>query len=169
MSALKKLQTLSEDRNLRKKLAVCYQCGMCTGGCPVAHARPDYNPRRILEAIILGQYDEILSSHLIWLCSSCHSCLERCPQKIELSELFTELKNTAAESGNIPRLLLERAKRIADTGQSTPISKASVVWREKLGLAPLSQVNVEEVHTLLEATKFPGWVERRRSSNGASD
>ena len=94
--------------------------------------------------------------------------MERCPQRIEISELFVDLKNAAAESGSIPRLLLERAKRIAETGQSTPNSKASLVWREKLGLAPSSQVNIEEVRTLLEAAKFPGSVERRRDNvNGA--
>jgi len=154
---------LTEDRNLRKKLAVCYQCGMCTGGCPVAHARSDYNPRRMLETIILGQYNEILTSELVWLCTSCNSCLERCPQKIALSELLIDLKNAAAESGNIPKLLLERAKRIADTGQSTPTSKASLVWRDKLGLPPPPQANVEEVQTLLEATKFLGCVARGRN------
>jgi len=137
---------------------------MCTGGCPVAHVRPDYNPRRMLETILLGQYDELLTSNLIWLCTSCHSCLERCPQRIELSELLIDLKNAAAESGNIPKLLLERAKRIAETGQSTPVSKASLVWRERLNLAPISPVNVEEIQTILQATEFPGWLERTRSN-----
>ena len=164
MGAGEKLRALAEDENLRKRLAGCYQCGMCTGGCPVAHVKPDYNPRRMLEAIILGQYDEILSSDLIWLCTSCHSCLERCPQRIEVSELLIELKNLAAETGNIPKLLLERAKRIAETGESTPVSKASLVWREKLNLPPITPVNVEEVQTILQATDFPGWLERTRSS-----
>ena len=130
----------------------------------MAHVRPDYNPRRMLETILLGHYDEVLSSNLIWLCTSCHSCLERCPQRIELSELLIDLKNAAAESGNIPRTLLERARRIAETGQSTPISKASLVWREKLGLAPISPVNVEEIQTILQATEFPGRVDRTRSN-----
>jgi len=130
----------------------------------VAHVRPDYNPRRMLETILLGQYDELLTSNLIWLCTSCHSCLERCPQRIELSELLIDLKNAAAESGNIPKLLLERAKRIAETGQSTPVSKASLVWRERLNLAPISPVNVEEIQTILQATEFPGWLERTRSN-----
>lgn len=130
----------------------------------MAHVRPDYNPRRMLETILLGQYDELLTSNLIWLCTSCHSCLERCPQRIELSELLIDLKNAAAESGNIPKLLLERAKRIAETGQSTPVSKASLVWRERLNLAPISPVNVEEIQTILQATEFPGWLERTRSN-----
>jgi len=136
----------------------------------VAHVRPDYNPRRMLETILLGHYDEVLSSNLIWLCTSCHSCLERCPQRIELSELLIDLKNAAAESGNIPKMLLERARRIAETGQSTPISKASLVWREKLGLAPISPVNVEETQTILQASDFPGLLERTRSNaNGTRD
>ena len=130
----------------------------------MAHVRPDYNPRRMLETILLGHYDQVLASNLIWLCTSCHSCLERCPQRIELSELLIDLKNAAAESGNIPRMLLERARRIAETGQSTPISKASLVWREKLGLAPISPVNVEEIQTILQATEFPGRVDRTRSN-----
>lgn len=167
MKAVDKLRALAENENYRKKLAVCYQCGVCTGGCPVAYVKPEYNPRRMLEAIILGQYDEILSSDLVWLCTSCHSCLERCPQRIEVSELLIELRNLAAESGNIPKLLLERAKRIAETGQSTPISRASIVWREKLNLAPISPANVEEIQGILQATNFPGWTERARNqTNG---
>jgi len=163
MVAIERLRALVEDESYRKKLAICYQCGTCTGGCPVAYVKPDYNPRRILETAILGRYDEVLSSDLIWLCTSCHSCLERCPQRIEVSELLIDLKNLAAEDGNIPKLLLERAKRIAETGESTPSSKASLVWREKLNLAPISPVNVEEVRAILQAAGFPVILERRGS------
>lgn len=167
MGAINKLRALVEDESYRKKLAICYQCGICTGGCPVAYVKPDYNPRRILETAILGRYDEILSSDLIWLCTSCHSCLERCPQRIEVSEFLIDLKNVAAETGNIPKLLLERAKRIAETGQSTPISKASLVWRGKQNLAPISPVNIEEIQAILQATGFPASLQKTRSpANG---
>lgn len=167
MGAINKLRALVEDESYRKKLAICYQCGICTGGCPVAYVKPDYNPRRILETAILGRYDEILSSDLIWLCTSCHSCLERCPQRIEVSEFLIDLKNVAAETGNIPKLLLERAKRIAETGQSTPISKASLVWRGKQNLAPISPVNIEEIQAILQATGFPASLQKTRGpANG---
>lgn len=163
LTAAGKLRALAEDQTYRRKLAICYQCGMCTGGCPVAYVKPEYNPRRMLEAVIFGQYAEILSSELIWLCTSCHSCLERCPQKIEVSELLIELRNLAAENGKIPKLLLERARRIADTGESTPISRASLVWREKLDLPPISPADTEEVQAILQAANFPGWIERARN------
>ncbi len=163
MTAAGRLQAFAEDHICRSRLATCYQCGMCTGGCPVAYVKPEYNPRRMLEAIILGQYAEILSSEMLWLCTSCHSCLERCPQKIEVSELLIDLRNLAAEKGNIPKLLLERARRIADTGQSTPISKASLIWRDKLDLPSISPVDIKEVRAILQAANFPGWIERARS------
>jgi heterodisulfide reductase subunit C len=95
--------------------------------------------------------------------------MQRCPQRIEITELFVDLKNAAAESRRIPEPLFERAKRIAETGRSTPNSKASLVWREKLGLAPPNDVNVEEVRVLLESVKFLGSLERRRNGlDGAS-
>lgn len=167
LTAAEKLQALVKDPSYHKKLAICYQCGVCTGGCPVAYVKPEYNPRRILETLILGEYDELVSSDLAWLCTSCHSCLERCPQRIEVSELLIELRNLAAEKGRIPKLLLERAQRIAETGQSTPISRAGLVWREKLNLAPISPANVAEVQEILQATNFPGWTERvRNQTNG---
>ena len=163
LTAAERLQAFAEDHTYRSRLATCYQCGMCTGGCPVAYVKPEYNPRRMLEAIISGQYAEILSSEMLWLCTSCHSCLERCPQRIEVSELLIDLRNMAAEKGKIPKLILERARRIADTGQSTPISRASLVWREKLDLPPISPVDVDEVQAILQAANFPGWIERARN------
>jgi len=117
----------------------------------------------MVETVILGRYDEILSSDLVWLCTSCQSCLERCPQRIEVSELLIELRNLAAEKGKIPKLLLERAERIAETGQSTPVSRAGLIWREKLNLSPIIPANVHEVQAILEATNFPGWINRARN------
>lgn len=168
MGAIDNLGALVENSDYRKKLAICYQCGACTGGCPVAQFEPEYNPRRMLEAIILGQYDEVLSSDLIWLCTSCHSCLERCPQRIAISDLLVEIKNAAADSGNIPALLLDRAKNIAQTGRSTPASRATLVWREKLNLPPISSVNIEEVQGILDAANFPGWIRRERNQRNGT-
>ncbi|GAH16652.1 unnamed protein product, partial [marine sediment metagenome] len=35
-------------------------------------------------------------------CSYCHTCLERCPQKIAVSEIIVKLKNIAAKVRGIP-------------------------------------------------------------------
>ena len=67
----------------------CYQCGMCTGDCPVAWANPEFNPRKIILNI---QSDG--SSELVWLCSVCFKCL-RCPRDVKPVEVFSNLRKLA--------------------------------------------------------------------------
>jgi heterodisulfide reductase subunit C len=52
--------------------ALCYQCGKCTAGCPIAYAM-DYPPHQILRGVQLGMRDVVLSSRTIWLCAACES------------------------------------------------------------------------------------------------
>ncbi len=42
-------------------LSYCYQCGTCSGGCPVAkETNGKYNPRRIIEKSLLGMKDKLI-------------------------------------------------------------------------------------------------------------
>lgn len=61
----------------------CYQCGKCSAGCPMAHAM-DLLPRQVMRCIQLGDMDTLLKSKSIWLCASCHACVDRCPNSINL-------------------------------------------------------------------------------------
>ena len=36
----------------------CYQCGTCAGGCPALRYTKIYNPRRIIENVLLGFKEE---------------------------------------------------------------------------------------------------------------
>lgn len=76
----------------------CYQCGVCSGGCPVSFAM-DYTPRQIIRMVQLGMIDEVLSSATIWLCASCSTCATRCPREIELPEVMASLKSLAIKKG----------------------------------------------------------------------
>lgn len=76
----------------------CYQCGVCSGGCPVSFMM-DYTPRQILRMVQLGMKDKVLSSTTIWLCSSCNTCFTRCPREIELPEVMASLKSIAIKEG----------------------------------------------------------------------
>jgi len=76
----------------------CYQCGMCSGGCPVSFMM-DYTPRQILRMGQLGMKDEVLSSTTIWLCASCNTCFTRCPREIDLPEVMATLKSQAIKEG----------------------------------------------------------------------
>jgi len=79
-----------------EKIPLCFQCGVCSGSCPVVFAM-DYTPRQIMELIKLGVKDLVLNSLTIWLCSDCYSCSVRCPQGIDVKQVMDTLKEMALE------------------------------------------------------------------------
>lgn len=76
----------------------CYQCGTCSGSCPVIEEM-EHGPRRILHMIQAGMEEEVLSSRDIWRCVSCYSCANRCPRGIEITDLMAELRRMAIQKG----------------------------------------------------------------------
>jgi ferredoxin len=60
--------------------------------------RPTTIPQ-MMEELILGRWEEILSGKLIWLCTLCHTCYEVCPQGVGVSHIIIKLRNLAAEKG----------------------------------------------------------------------
>ena len=85
-----------------EKVPLCFQCGVCSGSCPVAFAM-DYTPRQIMELIELGAKDLVLNSSTIWLCAACYSCSVRCPQGVDLKEVMDTLKEMALEDPKYSR------------------------------------------------------------------
>lgn len=73
----------------------CFQCGVCSGACPVAFAG-DYSPREILRMINLGM-DKAINSSTIWLCISCYLCTERCPMRIDVAKVMLTLRRISIE------------------------------------------------------------------------
>ncbi|TRO47885.1 dihydropyrimidine dehydrogenase [Candidatus Bathyarchaeota archaeon] len=60
---------------------------------------PDtYNPRTLLHNLPLGNI-ELLNSAALWLCAWCNRCYNRCPQKINLPEIFQALRKLAVQYG----------------------------------------------------------------------
>ncbi len=91
---------------------LCIQCMGCTGVCPFAYAM-DYPPHKILRLIQLGCRDQVLNASSIWICVSCHSCSNQCPQALDIVSLMDSLRETALdERRRIPEqdiLLFHRA------------------------------------------------------------
>lgn len=69
----------------------CYQCGICSSGCPVTDYM-DYSPNQVIRLIQLGCVDEILNSRTIWICSTCLQCSARCPKGIEVAKVMEALR-----------------------------------------------------------------------------
>jgi heterodisulfide reductase subunit C len=81
-------------RNLNR----CYQCSMCSDGCPVAYVM-DYYPNQLIHMVRLGLKERVLQSTTIWLCASCETCATRCPNEIDIVRLMDVLRVESLEEG----------------------------------------------------------------------
>jgi heterodisulfide reductase subunit C len=72
-------------------IMLCFQCQKCTAGCPVA-ASTDMKVHEIIRLVQLGARDEVLSSRMIWECTSCETCGARCPQGVDLPAIIDALR-----------------------------------------------------------------------------
>lgn len=132
-----------------ENLNFCYQCGTCSLGCPVSKVRTDYDPRQIIRMVIWGMKEDVLSSEAIWLCSTCYTCFERCPQDVKITELFNVLKNMAAQEGYIHPSHKVQVKLIGGGGRLYEIEEFDNKKRERSNL-PKLQPKFEDVPKLLK-------------------
>lgn len=75
----------------REDILLCYQCGMCSAGCPIAFAM-DLLPNQIIQLVQLGLEAEVAKSKTIWLCASCLTCSVRCPRGLDLAKVMEALR-----------------------------------------------------------------------------
>jgi len=69
----------------------CYQCGMCSAGCPMSEEM-DLLPNQVIRFLQMGAFDEILGSSTVWLCASCYTCRARCPRGVDLARLMEAVR-----------------------------------------------------------------------------
>lgn len=123
-SKLSKNDLDSETINLLERvsgedLKKCYQCGNCSGGCPVS-LEMDVPPSQMIRLLQLGSVEEVTSSESMWLCLGCMQCYSRCPKSVSAARLFEALRQLTLRKGtdheevkDIPMPLLERAPQQA--------------------------------------------------------
>lgn len=107
-----------------EKLEHCFQCGTCSGVCPLS-IYMDYTPRRIMNLARSGFKKEVLSSLTIWLCSSCYACTVQCPKQIKITDIMYALKQQAIREKMYPKrfpipvLAREFFKMVYSMGRTT--------------------------------------------------
>ena len=136
-------------------LYVCIQCGVCTNNCsvaPVSNGR--YNPRLIMQEILRGQRETLETDHQpdIWLCSTCQKCVENCPQKIDITEIFSYVKNECFVKGISTDGFQRQAKMIFEYGSAIAITNPILKRREQLGLSEIKFTDLEEIQLMMKET-----------------
>jgi heterodisulfide reductase subunit C len=93
-----------EEKILKEIVKGCYQCGVCTGCCPLGYFLEAYQPSLYIYELLLGDREKVLKEGHLWTCLTCGYCYEKCPQNVftyiknaskrEPSKQFTRLYNT---------------------------------------------------------------------------
>lgn len=84
-----------------EKLKYCFECGICTGSCPMNELLPnDYNPRILIEEIYHNPKGA-LNDPALWMCAWCYRCYKHCPQKVKLPDVLLSVRKIAKEQGKL--------------------------------------------------------------------
>lgn len=114
----------------------CYQCSACVAECPAAQSFTGFNPREIVLATVLGVAEYLTAKDsMIWQCTTCYKCYERCPQGTHPVEVITALKNIAFEQGNAPDEVVALREAVIENGALLVAGGAIDKRRAELGLA----------------------------------
>ncbi|GAB4306155.1 MAG: CoB--CoM heterodisulfide reductase subunit C [Promethearchaeota archaeon] len=139
----------------KPSLAYCFQCATCSGGCPVAlKTGGKYNPRKIIQMSLLGLGERLVEDPTIWLCSTCQKCVEYCPQRVDLTEIFTEIKNRAVRAGHRPDSFVTQGQAILSSGMAIPLSPAILRRRKQLNLPEFKPAGEGELKVLFDQLKL---------------
>ncbi len=136
-------------------IKVCFGCKACTAACPIESVNEKYDPRRIIRMALLGMKKEILEDEFIWLCSSCYSCSEVCPQNVRFTEVMYAIKNMAAMEGCVPAGLKMQKSLLKEHGRLYEITDFENEKREKLGLPPIIE-KPEDYDSMLQSSQSEG-------------
>lgn len=140
-------------------LALCYQCGTCSGACPSGRRTP-YMIRRLVRKAALGLKDEVISDDAIWMCTTCYECQERCPRDVKIVEIVKAVRNVAAHAGYMALAHKKTGSFVVKTGHGVPINDKTKELRKEIGLDEVPPTThkypeaLEEVQKLVKLTKF---------------
>jgi len=140
-------------------LALCFQCGTCTGACPSGRRTP-YRIRQIVRKSVMGFKDEVISDDSLWMCTTCYECQERCPRGIKIVDIVKIARNYAAKAGYMAPAHKAVGSFVLKTGHGVPINDATMELRKRVGLDELPPTThsfpeaLEEVQKIIKATSF---------------
>jgi len=85
-----------------EEIKMCMNCGVCAGSCPLS-LQMDYPPRQVFALIRAGKRETVLNSNAIMLCTSCYTCVVKCPRNIPVMDVMHGLAHYSLRQGFVPR------------------------------------------------------------------
>ncbi|MFH1502782.1 MAG: (Fe-S)-binding protein [Candidatus Eisenbacteria bacterium] len=77
----------------------CYECGKCTGVCPVARYDSGFSPRSLLVRAVRGEEGKLVQDVNVWSCLTCGLCDTRCPAGIDYGVLTKAVRAVVRREG----------------------------------------------------------------------
>jgi len=143
-----------------EKVMLCFQCGTCTADCPIARFSEFYRPRKLVRMTQLGLKKKLLLNDVIWLCSTCFTCVDRCPQDVGIAHIVRAIRNLSVKEREMPVVFQELASNILKSGYAYMIPELRLKKREEQGLPPLPKANLESIAKLFDITGFSKTLEK---------
>lgn len=134
---------------------MCHQCSQCSGVCP-SRRNDGINPREIMMRHASGMDDPI--DPVIWLCTMCHSCEERCQLEAAPAALIRELRERSVDQGMCPKAFSDEARLFMKSGLSFPNSGLTKKTRKELGLPDLviEQKTLDDIGIIVKRSRLGG-------------
>jgi len=77
----------------------CYECGKCTGVCPVARYDRSFSPRSLLVKAVRGEDSKLIHDVNVWSCLTCKRCDALCPAGIDYGVLTKAVRAVVRGEG----------------------------------------------------------------------
>ena len=116
-----------------ESVALCFQCGTCTGACPSGRRTP-YRIRQVVRKSVMGLKEEVIADDTIWMCATCYECQERCPRGIKIVDIVKTVRNFAAQAGYMAPAHKATGSFVIKTGHGVPINDKTMALRKSVGL-----------------------------------
>jgi len=117
-----------------KTLDLCYQCGTCTASCPSGRTTA-FRTRQLIRKAQLGLKDDILPSEDLWMCTTCYSCVERCPRDVDIVDIIILMRNMAVAKGYMAEDLKKVGRSLLKIGATVPMADNIKQLRVSMGLS----------------------------------
>lgn len=110
-----------------QNISECLTCGICNSRCTWYEGPGGPVPRKIVRMALMGMYDVLKNSSMIWDCHVCNRCTHECPMGIDMEQVVRKVRNMAFKGGLLPGDIKAGIERRLTTGDVNGLTKEDFV------------------------------------------